>query len=212
MAMKYSENEMEKPAPVQYPIHDLLRRRWSPRAFTDRAVEPEKLRSLFEAARWAASSFNGQPWYFVIATNGQAEQFQRLLSCFTEFNAGWAKDAPVIGISVAKLNFDRDGQPNRHAYHDVGQALANLAIEAVAQGLQLHQMAGILVDKAREVLAIPESYDPVAGLALGYPGDPGQLPEKLRQRELAPRERKTAESFVYNGRWGQKSAIFAQEG
>ncbi len=199
---------MEKPANVHFPIHNLLKHRWSPRAFADRDVDPAILRSLFEAARWAASSYNGQPWSFVIATRHEPEALQRVLSCFVEFNAGWAKHAPVIGISVARLNFEHNGSPNRHAYHDVGQAMANLAIEAVANGLQLHQMAGIQVDKAREVLSIPEGYDPVAGFALGYPGDPQKLPDQLRDRELAPSERKTAESFVYDGQWGKKSPIF----
>jgi nitroreductase len=199
---------MEKPAPVQFPIHNLLKHRWSPRAFADREVDPAILRSLFEAARWASSSYNGQPWSFIIATRSEPEAFQRVLSCFVEFNVGWAKNAPVIGISVARLNFEKNGSPNRHSYHDVGQAMANLALEAVANGLQLHQMAGIVVDKAREALAIPEGHDPVAGFALGYPGDPQELPDQLRDRELAPSERKTADSFVYDGKWGQKSPIF----
>lgn len=200
---------MDRPAPVKYPIHDLLKHRWSPRAFADRDVEPEKLRSLFEAARWAASSFNAQPWHFVIATRKEPEAFARVLSCFVEFNQSWAKGAPVIGISVAKLNFEQDGKPNRHAYHDVGQAAAYLALEAAAEGLQLHQMAGILVDKAREVLAIPEGYDPVSGLALGYPGDPQSLSERLRERELAPRQRKEPVTFVHDGTWGQKASFLS---
>lgn len=198
---------MDHPAPVRYPIHDLLKQRWSPRAFADRDVEPEKLRSLFEAARWAASSFNAQPWHFVIATRKEPEAFARVLSCFVEFNQSWAKGAPVIGISVAKLNFEQDGKPNRHAYHDVGQAAAYLALQAAAEGLQLHQMAGILVDKAREVLAIPEGYDPVSGLALGYPGDPQSLSERLRERELAPRQRKEPATFIHDGTWGQKASF-----
>ncbi len=115
---------MEKPASVQFPINDLLKHRWSPRAFADRDVDPAVLRRLFEAARWAASSYNGQPWSFVIATRGEAAAFQRVLSCFVEFNMGWAKNAPVIGISIAKLKFEHNGSPNRHAYHDVGQAMA----------------------------------------------------------------------------------------
>lgn len=199
---------MEKPATVQFPIHELLKHRWSPRAFAHRPVEPEKLQSLFEAARWTASAYNGQPWNFVIATRDQPEDFQRLLSCFVETNVLWAKSAPVIGISVAKLSFAHNGSPNRHAYHDMGQAAANLAIQAVALGLQLHQMAGIQVDKARDVLSIPEGYDPVAGIAIGYPGDSQSLPEKLRERELAARQRNLAESFVHEGQWGTKSPIF----
>ncbi len=199
---------MEKPAAVEFPIHNLLKHRWSPRAFADRDVEPAVLRSLFEAARWAPSSYNGQPWSFVIATRKEPEAFQRVLSCFVEFNIGWAKSAPVIGISIARLNFENNNTPNRHAYHDVGQAMANLAIEAVANGLQVHQMAGILVDEARKTLSIPEGFDPVAGFALGYPGEPHQLPDHLRERELAPSERKMASSFVFDGKWGHKSPIF----
>jgi nitroreductase len=197
---------MTRPAPVKYPIQELLQNRWSPRAFADRDVEPGDLQSLFEAARWAASSYNAQPWHFVIATHHDPEAFERVLGCLVEFNQGWAKGAPLIGISVAKLNFD-DGNPNRHAYHDVGQAAANLAIEAAAKGLQLHQMAGILVDKAREVLSIPAGYDPVAGFALGYPGDAQALPEKLRERELAARQRKQASSFVHQGSWNQEASF-----
>ena len=197
---------MDRPAPVSYPIHDLLQQRWSPRAFADRDVEPEKLQRLFEAARWAASSYNAQPWQFVIAVRQEPEAFERVLSCLVEFNQGWAKNAPVVGVSVAKLNFD-DGNPNRHAYHDLGQAAANLAIEAVVQGLQLHQMAGLVVDKAREVLSIPAGYDPVAGLALGYPGDPQSLPDRLRERELAPRQRKESSSFLHGGSWNRKASF-----
>lgn len=200
---------MDHSAPVKYPINDLLKQRWSPRAFADRDVEPEKLQGLFEAVRWAASCFNGQPWHFVIATRKEPDAFARVLSCLVESNQAWAKGAPVLGISVAKLNFDHDGTPNRHAYHDIGQAAANLAIEAVELGLQLHQMGGIHVDKAREMLSIPAGYDPVAGLALGYPGNPDILPEKLRARELAPRQRKESVTFVHDGTWENKAPFLS---
>jgi nitroreductase len=198
---------MEKPADVQHPIHELLRRRWSPRAFADRLVEPEALLSLFEAARWAPSSFNEQPWHFIVATRDDREEFDRVLSCLVDGNIAWAKNAPVLMISVAKLKFD-NGKPNRHAYHDVGQAAANLTLEATARGLFVHQMAGIHVEKAREALGIPEGYDPVAALAVGYPGDPEKLSEPYHERELARRSRKPLESFVFNGRWGHASPLF----
>jgi nitroreductase len=197
----------KKTAETSTPIHELIRERWSPRAFANRPVEPEKLRSLFEAARWAASSFNGQPWYFIVATKGDAANYKKVLDSFVEFNQGWAKDAPVLALSVAKLKFDHNGEPNRHAYHDVGQAAANLALQAHALGLALHQMAGILPEKARELFEIPEGYEPVAGMALGYPGDPHNLPDQLRERELAPRERKPLDSFVFTGKWGKVSPI-----
>lgn len=193
----------KRQADTSVPIHELLSERWSPRAFDSRAVEPEKLRSLFEAARWAASSYNGQPWYFIVATRDDPENFNRVLESFVEFNQGWAKTAPVVGLSVAGLKFENNGQPNRHAFHDVGQAAANLALQATSLGLQIHQMAGILPDKARELFSIPEGYEAVAGFALGYPGDPASLPDQLRERELAPRVRKPLKSFVFQGKWGQ---------
>jgi nitroreductase len=197
----------QKPAPTSAPIHDIIRNRWSPRAFENRAVEPEKLRILFEAARWAASSYNAQPWYFIVATKDDPENFKRILDSFVEFNQGWAKNAPVVGLSASGLKFSHNGEPNRHSYHDVGQAAASLALQAAALGLQVHQMAGILPDKAREIFRIPAGFDAVAGFALGYPGDPSSLPDQLRERELAPRERKPLASFVFTGKWGDTSPI-----
>jgi nitroreductase len=194
---------MKKQAETSAPIHNLLAERWSPRAFDSRPVEQQKLRSLFEAARWAASSFNAQPWYFIVATKDDPASFNRVLQSFVEFNQAWAKNAPVIGLSVAGLKFEHNGQANRHAFHDVGQAAANLALQASSLGLQIHQMAGILPDRARELFSIPQGYEAVAGFALGYPGDPRSLPDQLREREVAPRERKPLESFVFSGKWGE---------
>ena len=198
---------MEKPAETQYPIHDLLRRRWSPRAFSDRRVDPAIMRSLLEAARWAPSSYNEQPWSFIVATKDDPVEFGRLLSCLVEGNIQWAQHAPVLMASVARLSFEDDGKPNRHAFHDVGLAVANLIVQATALGLVVHQMAGILPDKIRKLYGIPEGYEAVAGIALGYPGDPEILPERLRQRELAPRSRKPIQDFVFAGRWGRPSPI-----
>ena len=198
---------MEKPAETHYPIHDLLRRRWSPRAFSDRRVDPAIMRSLLEAARWAPSSYNEQPWSFIVATRDDPVEFGRLLSCLVEGNIQWAQHAPVLMVSVARLYFEDDGKPNRHAFHDVGLAVANLIVQATALGLVVHQMAGIFPDKIRELYGIPEGYEAVAGIALGYPGDPQSLPEELRKRELAPRERKPLTEFVFSGRWGRTSPL-----
>lgn len=198
------------PASTTSPVHDLIRHRWSPRAFDTRPVEPEKLRSLFEAARWAASSFNAQPWYFIVGTKDDPKTYQLILDTFIEFNQGWAKGAPVLAISVAGLKFPHDGNPNRHAFHDVGQAAANLSIEATALGLMVHQMAGIDPEKARVNFGIPDGFEAVAGIAIGYPGAPESLPDALRAREKAPRERKPLESFVFSGKWGEPSR-FATE-
>ena len=198
---------MEKPADNAHPIHDLLKRRWSPRAFSDKPVEPETLRSLWEAARWAPSCFNEQPWYFLVATKRDGAEYDRLLACLNEGNSAWAGRAPVLMVSVARTAFQDDGEPNRHALHDVGQAVANLTLQATALGLFVHQMAGFSPEKVRQAFAVPEGFEPVAAIALGYPGDPTVLPEKLRQRELAPRSRKPLEDFVFSGRWGRTSPL-----
>jgi nitroreductase len=198
---------LKNPAETGTPIHEVLRHRWSPRAFDSRPVDHEKLRSLFEAARWAASSYNAQPWYYIVATKDDPENYKRITECFVEFNQGWTKGAPVVAISVAGMKFHHNGEPNRHAFHDVGQASANLALQATALGLQIHQMAGILPDKARELFGIPEGFEAVAGIALGYPGDPASLPDGLREKEVARRERKALHSFVFTGKWGNASPI-----
>jgi nitroreductase len=198
---------MEKPADSLYPIEALLKRRWSPRAFADRAVEPEKLLSLWEAARWAASTANQQPWYFIVATKQDAAEYARLLSCLRENNQQWASQAPVLMVSVAKLAFDANGQPNRHAFHDVGLAVANLIVQATAFGLGVHQMAGFSPERVRELYGVPDDFEPVAGIVLGYPGDPTILPDELRQRELAPRVRRPLESFVFERAWGQTASL-----
>lgn len=194
---------IEKPAENQFPIHELIRERWSPRAFSAEMVEPEKLLSLFEAARWAASCFNEQPWSFIVATKDKGEEFARVLGCLVEANARWAQHAPVLMLSVASLNFAHNGKPNRHAFHDVGQAVASLTVQATALGLVVHQMAGFSPAKARTEFAIPDDYEAVAAIALGYQGDPASLPDDLRQKELAPRTRRTADSFVFRSKWGQ---------
>lgn len=201
---------MEKPADTASPIHDLLRRRWSPRAFSERPVEPGKLRSLFEAARWAPSSFNEQPWSFVIATKENEPGYQGLFDCLLESNKRWAWRAPVLALSVARLTFEDDGRPNRHAFHDTGMAVFSLVIQATALGLIVHQMAGYDVEKARKDLKIPEGHDPVAMMAIGYPGDPTQLPDRLRERELRPRERKQMSELVFENSWGNRSQLMSK--
>src|SRR5437773_5392783 len=162
---------MEKPAETKYPVAEILRRRWSPRAFSDRMVEPEKLQSQFEAARWAPSSFNEQPWSFIVTTRQDPEDHAQLLSCLVQGNQKWARLAPVLMVSVAKLNFEKTGAPNRHAFHDVGLAMGNMLVEATALGLFGHQMAGFSPEKVREIYGVPNDYEPVAGIAVGYPAE-----------------------------------------
>lgn len=202
-----SDPLVDKVVETQYPIEAILQNRWSPLAFSDRSVEPEKLRSVLEAARWAASSFNEQPWSFIVATKENATEFNRLLSCLAEGNQEWAKSAPVLMLSIAKLHFARNGSENRHAFHDVGAAEANLAAQATALGLHVHQMAGFDVNKARELYGIPQGYEPVDALALGYLGDPHSLSDRLQERLSAPRSRKPVKEFVFSGHWQQASDL-----
>jgi nitroreductase len=192
---------------ADHPVHALITKRWSPYSFASRSVPDEDLCSLFEAARWAPSSYNEQPWNYIVAKKENPEEFQRLLSCLVEGNQVWAKAAPVLALGIAKLRFARDDQPNRAAIHDLGLAAGNLVVEATARGLSVHQMIGILPDKAREIYAIPEGYEPLTGIAIGYAGDPKALPEGLRERDLARRPRKPLKEFVFGQTWGNVSEI-----
>src|SRR6201998_1258001 len=201
---------MLRPAPTDHPVHELIRQRWSPRAFANKPVAAEILRSLFEAARWAPSSSNEQPWAFLVATKDDTEFHGKMMSTLVEFNQAWAKHAPVLGIAVSELAFARSGKPNRNAFYDTGAAVAYLTIEATARGLFVHQMAGFDPHKAIELFSIPTGWEPIAAFTIGYPGNPETLPETLRNRELAPRERKPLDTFVMGGHWG-KAAFFLQK-
>jgi nitroreductase len=196
-----------KRASTDYPIHELLAERWSPYAFANRPIAKADLCSLFEAARWAASSYNEQPWYYLVAMQENPDQFQQLLSCLVESNQVWAKNAPVLALGVVSLKFSHNQKDNRVAAHDLGLATGNLVMEATARGIYVHQMGGILPDKARDLFGIPESFEVWTGLAIGYLGDPSILPDSLRERDLKPRQRKPLEQFVFTGTWGTSSSL-----
>jgi len=201
---------MQNPAPVEYPIHELIRDRWSPRAFADKKIAPETLRSLFEAARWAASSNNEQPWAFIVSTRDDEENFTKALQPLVEFNANWAKHAYVLGFAVSELAFAKNKSPNRNAQYDTGAAMALLSLEATSRGLFVHQMAGFDPETTREVFEIPAEWDAIAAFAIGYPGDPASLPQPYRDRETAPRARKPIRDFVMTGKWGQTAGFIAK--
>jgi len=183
-------------------IHELLARRWSPRAFSPRPVESAKLAHLFEAARWAPSSYNAQPWAFIVATRKDAEGYNRMLSTLVDVNRQWAQKAPVLILAVAKLDFDHVARPNRHALYDLGQAVANLTVQATALDLHIHQMGGFDLHSARELFAIPTGYEPAAVLALGYQ-------EGLLEGQAA-RTRKPLTDFVFSGSWGRAATVVAE--
>ncbi|HMI52934.1 MAG TPA: nitroreductase family protein [Candidatus Saccharimonadales bacterium] len=200
---------MHNPAPTEHPVHEVIQNRWSPRAFGDQSIPGSVLRSLFEAARWAPSSSNQQPWAYIVATKDDRENFDKILSVLVPFNAGWAKEASALAIAVAELKFT-NGNPNRNAYYDVGAASLQLSIEATARGLVVHQMAGYDPEKARQVFDIPADWDAIAAMAIGYPGDPTSLPAPLKEREVAPRSRKPLSSFVMTGKWGHTAPFISK--
>jgi nitroreductase len=193
---------MKKTTPTDHPILPILAERWSPYAFADRAVPESDLRSLFEAARWAPSSYNEQPWSYVVATRENPEEFERLLSCLVEPNQTWAKSAPVLALGIVSHKFARNGKDNRAAVHDLGLAAGNLLAEATSRGLVVHQMIGIVPERAKELYAIPEGREAWTGIAIGYAGDSNALPDPLKQRDLAPRTRKPLAELVFTGKWG----------
>jgi nitroreductase len=195
-----------KRAKTEYPIHELLQKRWSPRAFVAQPVEPDKLRSILEAARWAASGGNLQPWAFVLGTQEDPDLFARLVGCLEEGNVRWAAKAPVLGLSIVRLTRP-NGRPNRTAMHDVGLAMQNLVIQATAFDLYVHMMGGYSTEKARSEFAIPDDHEPVAMFALGYLGDPTTLDEKHQQSELTERTRRPLADFVFGARWGEASSL-----
>jgi nitroreductase len=194
---------------TDHPIQPVLAKRWSPYSFEDRPVPEADLLSLFEAARWAASSNNEQPRTYFVATKADRPEFDQLLSCLVDVNQVWAKAAPVLALGVVSLKFARSNKDNRAAVHDLGLASGNLVVEATARGLFVHQMAGILPDKAREVYQIPEHHEAWTALAIGYKADPDRLPAELKERDLTRRPRKPLREFVFTGRWGQPSPLVA---
>ncbi len=189
--------EKLKHAPDVYGVQDLILRRWSPRAFSDKEVSAQELKTLFEAARWAFSSSNEQPWRFLVGRRGD-ETYQKIFNALVEFNQSWARSAPVLVLSVAKKTFTAKPAHNRFHLHDAGAALANFALQATANGLHTHSMAGFDAEQVRASFAIPTDYEIGAVTAVGYFGDPAGLPEHLHKMEVSPRHRKPLEEFVFS--------------
>lgn len=197
---------MKKRATTDYPVVDLLAERWSPRAFADRAVPVEAVGSLLEAARWAPSSYNDQPWSYLVGWRGDATH-AAIASVLVPGNQAWAASAPLLLLSVARTSFTHNGKPNRHAAHDVGAASLALVLQAHSLGLRAHQMAGFDAARAREVFAIPDGHEPLAAIAVGYPGDPAGLPAPLADREREARQRKPLAELAFAGRFGQALSL-----
>lgn len=183
-----------------------IAKRWSPRAFQDKEVEPEKIKLLFEAARWAPSCYNEQPWFYIVGNRFTSKDvFDRIVSGLVEFNQEWAKNSSLLIISIASLNFSRNNKENSEARYDCGQANANLVTQATYMGLHSHQMGGIERTKLTEEFSIPENYWINSVIAVGYLGDPETLTnEYMKSGEVSKRERKEISEFVFSSQWGSQ--------
>lgn len=196
-----------KHANTDYEIMEELSKRWSPYGYSDQPVEPEKIRAMFEAARWAASSFNEQPWRYIIGTKDQPELFEKILACLVDGNQAWAKHAYLIGLGVIRTKFSKNDKNNRVALHDLGLASGNICAQATHLGLQVHQMGGILPDKARELFEIPEPFEPVTGIAIGHADEPDDISDEFKKRDTTPRTRRSLDQFVFGGNWEEVSEL-----
>jgi nitroreductase len=187
-----------KSTQFEYPVSDLIEKRRSRRAYSSQPITQETINSLFEAARWAPSSMNEQPWAYLYATPDQTELWNKLVDTLSENNRVWARHAPLLILSLARKTHLRNGVLNEASKYDVGAANALLSLQATELGLNVHQMGGYNRVKAIQYFNIPEMYEPMVIMAVGYLGDTGNLSENLKMREEAPRERYTQDFFVMN--------------
>jgi nitroreductase len=189
-----------KIAEANHPINDLFRQRWSPRQFSDEPVTRDEMKTLLEAARWAASSYNKQPWRFIYAFQG-SRSYERIFSCLAEFNQQWVKNAPVLMLTAFREKTE-DGKDNFHGHHDLGQAVANMSIQATDMGIAIHQMAGLDWKKAQDIFDVPEDFHISTAIAIGrFGGNVDELPEDLQKSERQERERMPIEDFAKEGGW-----------
>lgn len=194
---------IEKPANTAVDIHELLARRWSPRAIDQhRPVARRDLAALLEAARWAPSCFGDQPWrYLVLDRFRDRESWQAAWNCLTDGNKAWVREVPVLIVSFADSMFRRTGKPNRWGAHDTGAASENLCLQGTALGLAVHQMGGFDREAIRHAFNVPEQFTAMAVIAIGHPGDPAELPEEKRTAEIAARSRVPLAEIAFDTRW-----------
>ena len=196
---------VQKTRSVTYEINDLIVNRWSPRSFLPEEISDKQLFSLFEAARWAPSSSNGQPWRFIFAKRN-SQHWNGLFNLLVDFNKQWCADASVLVVVLAKKTFEHNGQAIATRQFDAGAAWENLALQAVSEGLITHGMAGFDYDKARKDLGVPDDYDVVAMIAIGKVGPKEKLSPELQTREV-PSTRKPLAELVMEGKFGNKAEL-----
>jgi len=180
----------KKPSPdFRFPVNEMIRNRWSPRAFSGQPMEESTIMSLFEAAQWAASAMNEQPWRFIYAVKNDTVKYEKIFSCLNDANKNWAGNAPLLIITFISTLFKKTNEINKWAMHDLGLAIGNLTMQASSLNLYVHSMAGFSPDTVRAEFSIPADTEPVTVLAVGYLGNPDMLPEKLKEREMQARNR-----------------------
>lgn len=198
-----------KIARPDYPILPEIVHRYSPYVFEPRPIQRPKLLACLEAARWAASSYNEQPWIFLLAQRDDEAEFEKALACLTEANQAWARDAGALILTAISKTFSRNGNPNRVAEHDLGLAAANLTLQAVREGLATHQMAGVNLTKVRQTYGVPETHEPMTAIAIGYAMDPAAAADQeLASRDTTPRTRKPLKEWIFTGEWHKPSPLF----
>ena len=193
---------MKEEINTDFPVHELIMKRWSPRAFANKDIDPEKINSLFEAARWAASSRNSQPWRFIFATKENSETYEKLFKVMVEWNQSWAQSAPLLVLSVAETH-DYKNRPLGHALYDLGLAMGNLTAQAASEGLYLHHMGGIDPGLAKELFEIPDRFEAITMIAVGYLGDIANIPADIASDEYKVQERNPQKEFVFKNKFGQ---------
>lgn len=195
--------ELIKQPSLDHPVHALIASRWSPRAYDPKPVEKEKLQRIFEAARWTASSSNLQPWYFLVGLKGDAV-YQKIFDTLVEFNQLWVIYAPVLVLAISKTT-SPTGEQNKSCAYDLGQAVAMLSLQAMAEGVYTHQMVGFDAATAALILEIPDDYKVMVAFTLGYLGDAGILHPNLQKLEMSPRNRRSASESVFTVSFGHKA-------
>jgi nitroreductase len=187
---------------IDYPIHELLLKRYSPHSFSKRIVEKTALLSIFEAARWAPSCFNEQPWSYIVIHKTHTDQYAKIRESMAEQNVTWATTAPLLILTVAKVVFSENNKPNPYAWHDIGLATGAMLVQSASMGIYIHQMAAFSKEKIRIACDIPAGWDPVTLIAMGYLAENSELPEKFIELDRSPQIRKKLTEFVYEDTWG----------
>jgi nitroreductase len=188
---------MIKIARTKYSVNELIKNRWSPRAFSDHKIPEDVIFTLFEAATWAASSRNEQPWRFIYGVKDEGLNYKRIFDTLVHWNQLWAKSAPLLIMTITKRISEYHNEENAYAYYDLGQAVTNLAIQATDVDLYCHQMGGFDKEKARDIFNIPPNYSPVTVIAVGYLGNPETLPDDMKDLEGKPRSRVDIERIIF---------------